>query len=54
MLFKKKIKNVQNDIIKEEVIISKLEEKELKNAIEGGNINILLGAGFTANLYTPL
>ena len=27
---------------------------KLKNAIEGANINILLGAGFTANIYKPL
>lgn len=53
---KKKIKMSQNekDIIKEDVIISKLEEKEIKNAIEGARINILLGAGFTANLYKQL
>ena len=57
MLFKKKnvIKIVSTEeTIKNDVLISKLEEKEIKNAVEGASINILLGAGFTANLYRPL
>ena len=56
LFFKKKKKVVTKDIdtIKDDVITSKLEIKELKNAIEGANINILLGAGFTANIYKPL
>ena len=57
MIFKmKKIKKTvdANESIKNDVLISKLEEKEIKNALEGASINILLGAGFTANLYRPL
>ena len=57
MLFfkkKKKVVTKEIDTIKDDVITSKLEIKELKNAIEGANINILLGAGFTANIYKPL
>ena len=57
MLFKKKntIKIISaEESIKNDVLISKLEEKEIKNALEGASINILLGAGFTANLYRPL
>lgn len=57
LFFKKKKKIVvakEIDTIKNDVITSKLEIKELKNAIEGANINILLGAGFTANIYKPL
>lgn len=56
LFFKKKKKVVAKEIdtIKNDVITSKLEIKELKNAIEGANINILLGAGFTANIYKPL
>ncbi len=57
MLFKGK-KNEQElkelDVIKNDVLISKLDIKKIKNAIEGASINILLGAGFTANLYSPL
>lgn len=53
MFFKKKIK-AKEDVIKDNVLIANLYEKEIKNAIEGGNINILLGAGFTANIFSPL
>lgn len=56
MLFFKKRKKIieEKDAIKNDVVTSKLDIKELKNAIEGANINILLGAGFTANIYKPL
>lgn len=56
LFFKKKKKAVSKEIdtIKEDVVTFKLDIKELKNAIEGANINILLGAGFTANIYKPL
>ena len=56
LFFKKRKKTIvaEQDAIKNDVVTSKLDIKELKNAIEGANINILLGAGFTANIYKPL
>ena len=56
LFFKKRKKTVvaEQDVIKNDVVTFKLDIKELKNAIEGANINILLGAGFTANIYKPL
>lgn len=57
MLFKKRRNKItlrESDAIKDDVITSKLDIKEIKNAIEGANVNILLGAGFTANIYKPL
>lgn len=54
MLFKKKISIANEDVIKNDVLVVNLDENEIKKAIEGGSINILLGAGFTANIFSTL
>ena len=54
MLFKKKIEIAKEDVIKNDVLVVNLDENEIKKAVEGGSINILLGAGFTANIFSTL